>query len=379
MIYVIVLLLLALVVYIQTMCKKKGSVLFLIASIILALISGLRYGMGSDFFHYLFYYKNAPASIMGAIAQNHSHMNIGYRVYMSMFKVLGANSDIFIFMTSICVMSIFSYTIYKNSKYKVLSLLVFYAIYYQIYLDSALRQGIALAIFFIAFYTFLKKGQILKYVICILIGFLFHESILVTLLLPIIQLFYKNFFYNKVFNGSLCVGALGMFAIRGDRILIAVAGTLGVGIPYEASTFSAVAVLLRIISMAFIYYMYMNCDDSELTDFDRFQIYSYFIGVLIFISIANVPIFSRLTEYFSILEVIIYANLVYNVRSKLTKVMVSFLCTLIVSSICVKDIVSFTNQGKYKNSNVLEYPYVTIFNKQDIFKYRQVDSPYRPN
>lgn len=378
MIYVVILLLLALAVYLQTISRKKGSFLFIITSFALALMSALRYGSGSDFFPYLMYYNNTPPSIGGAIAQNESHMNLGYRIYMGIFKVLGANSDVFIFVTSIIVMTMFCYVIYKNSKYKMLSLLVFYAIYYQIYLNSALRQGIALAIFFIAFYTFFKKGKTIQYIVCILFGFLFHESILITLLFPIIHIFYKKLFYNKTFNGLLFIGAIGLFVIKADRILVALAASIGIGIPYEASGFSMLAVVLRLVSIAFIYYMYVNTDEIEITDFDKFQIYSYFIGVLIFISISNVPIFSRFTEYFSILEVMIYANLIYHVKSKLTKVVVSLFCTLLVCSICIKDIASFTVQGTYKSNNILEYPYITIFNKQDIFDYRDVEYRYMP-
>ena len=378
MIYVIILFLLALAVYLQTMSQKKGSILFIIASVGLGLMSGLRYGSGSDFFPYLSYYNNTPPHIGEAIAQTKSHMNIGYRIYMSIFRILGANSDIFIFCTSILVMTMFVYVIYKNSKYKMLSLLVFYGIYYSIYLNSVLRQGIALAIFFIAFYTFLKRGEVLKYCICIAIGFLFHESILITLILPIIQLIYKKTFYNKSFNTILCLASLVMFVTKFDRVLIKFAAIIKITIPYEASTFNTLGITLRIVSIAFIYYIYINCDDNDLTDFDRFQIYSYFIGILIYFTISHVPIFSRFIEYFSALEVIIYANLIYHVKSKFTKVTVAFICTLIVSSICIKDITSFSKEVQHKSEKLLEYPYVTIFNKKDIFDYINIEDRYIP-
>lgn len=377
MIFIIILLLMALVVYIQTMSAKKGSLMYIVFFIGLALISGFRYGLGTDFFAYLFFYKINPDNIIGAI-QSENHMNIGYRILMSIFKSIGANSDVFIFAVGISVTAAFAYIIYKNSKYKMMSLLVFYAIYYHIYVNSALRQGIALVIFLLAFYSFLKKEKYVKYGICILIASLFHESALITLVFPLIQLVYKKFFYNRVFNGILCVGAVAMFVVKIDSILVTLAGMVGINIPYEASGFSILAVILRLISIAFIYYLYQNCDDNELTDFDRFQMYCYYIGVLIFIAISNVPIFSRLTEYFSVLEVIIYANLIYHVKSKLTKVTVSAFCTLLVCSICIKDLASFTYQGSYENKNVLSYPYTTIFNKEDIFEYREVEEKFIP-
>lgn len=346
-------------------------------SLVLTIMSAIRYGSGSDYFAYMWHYKDTSKNLFRALTSE-SHMNIGYKAVMSCFKALGFSYEAFIFILSIVLMGGITYLIWRNCRYKTMSLLVFYSIYYHIYINSALRQGITLVLFLWAFFTYLKKDKFIKYSLVILIGSLFHYSILITLIFPIIKFMYKIYADNKWLNLSLIVISIISFIFKGERLLHLVGGMFGITIHYESSSASILAILLRVILLGFILILYKYADKSKVSDFDKFQIYSYFIGVVIFIAVSNTPTLSRLTEFFSILDVFIIGNIIYHINNKSLKLISIIFSIMLVGVVFIKDQMSFINQGDYYEKSVLKYPYVTIFNKEKIFRERHVIPKFIP-
>ena len=99
----------------------------------------------------------------------------------------------------------------------------------------------------------------------------------------------------------------------------------------------------------------------------------YSIGMMIFIGVSNMPTLSRMIEYFGILEVIIIPNLIYKIseKNKLYKIVFTIFAILVSSTIFIKDLNSFLVEGRYYQKDIFKYPYVTIFNKDEIYLYRE--------
>lgn len=372
--YITLFLIILVVTFLQFFSKKVTTFWFILFGIVLTSISMFRYGSGTDYFGYMMHYSLNPETIMDSIKYP-SHMDMGYRVSAGIFKGFHLSFDIFIMSTSFVVMFIFLKVIKENSKFKLLSLLIFYAVYYSIYVNSAIRQGIAMAIFFLAFYKFFKEGKTFKYLLLIILASLFHSSAVIMLLIPAIKYIHKNTFSNKILNVFLILASLFLCLSGFSNTIISLVNISGTGASYEVTSFNPMALALRAISVAFILLLYKSNKRDSINEFDKLQIYVYFIGSVLFISVANMEILSRILEYFTLLEVILIPNLIKGIRFKTTKIASFAFIIMLIGTLFIKDIGSFIDQGNYYETNITDYKYVTIFNKDDIYKYRIVTVP----
>lgn len=132
--------------FLQFLSIKNNTFIFIIFGIGLTLLSMFRFGFGMDYFSYLVHYTLNPSTIKDAIS-NQSHVDVGFRIIMGVFKYFKLNYEVFIAGISLMIMFMYLRVINKNSKFKIMSLLIFFSVYYSIYVNSALRQGIAIVIF----------------------------------------------------------------------------------------------------------------------------------------------------------------------------------------------------------------------------------------
>ncbi|MDM0488382.1 EpsG family protein [Clostridium perfringens] len=339
--------------------------------IILTLMSSLRYGSGTDYFSYMWHYNINPTNIVDAVNLS-SNMNIGYRIIMAIAKALNLEFESFIGIISIIIMITYMIIIYKNSKMPMVSILIFYGFYQPIYVNSAIRQGIAMVIFLIAFFRYFKNGKFFKYIILVCLGGLFHYSILIVLIVPFIDYLYKKRFKDLKFNIIILLISLISFMLNGEIILVKMASFVGINIPYSSGNSNVLAIFLRIILITIVFVLYVNSDKRLVSEFDKKCIYIYFINTVIFIAVSNMGILSRMIDFLSLLDIFIFANCISYLRDKKIRAIVSFVLIFILAIVFCKDQISFLAQGNYFSNNLFDYPYVSIFNKNDIYKYRYI-------
>lgn len=339
--------------------------------IILTLMSSLRYGSGTDYFSYMWHYNVNPTNIVDAVNLQ-SNMNMGYRIIMTIAKAINLEFESFIGIISIITMITYMIIIYKNSKMPMVSILVFYGFYQPIYVNSAIRQGIAMVIFLVAFFYYFKKGKFFKYMILVGLGGLVHYSIFIALIVPFIDYLYKKRFKDLKFNIIILLISLISFMLNGEMILVKLANFVGINIPYYSGNSNILAILLRIILITIVFLLYVNSDKSLISEFDKKCIYIYFINTVIFIAVSNMEILSRMTDFLSLLDIFIFANCISNLKDKKFRVSISFVLIFILTIVFCKDQISFLGQGNYFSNNLFDYPYVSIFNRDDIYKYRYI-------
>ncbi len=372
MIYILILFIISFSTLISVLLNRDFKILTIIIFFIITVMSIFRYGSGTDYFGYEYHYLVNPISLYDAVYYN-SNINIGYRVLMAFFKSNGVNFQIFIGIISLFMMSIYLYVIVKNSKIYIISLLIFYSLYQAIYVESAIRQGIAMSIFFIAFFIFYKENKKKEYIFLIIIGGMFHYSVFIAITVPIIDIFYKKFFSNFLFNIVISVISIICFLLKGDLILIKVLNYLGLNINYSSGTLNILAILLRIVIILFLFLLYKFSCENRVDNFNKKCIYIYFINTLIFIAFSNMGILSRATDILCLIDVILIPNLIWANNNKLIKLLGIIFIIFVMNTNFIKDKISFLNQGSYFDKNILNYPYVSVFNKNDIAKYRVIN------
>lgn len=342
--------------------KMKGLA-FLFFSII-TIMSMFRYGSGTDYFSYMMYYEINPSNITDSINMD-SHVDIGYRIIMAISKSFGLKFEVFIAIVTLFIMLVYIISIYKNSEMPMVSLLVFMGLYYGIYVNSGIRQGIAMAIFLIAFLRYYKKRKLFRYIFLIYIGSFFHECVYIALIIPLIGLLYKKRFNDLKFNISLFIVSIVFLGLNISSVIVHV-----FALSYEITGPSIMAILLRLLMLAIMIVIYECSEKEHISSFDKKCIYIYFINVLIFISVCNIPILSRLTDCITIIDIFIFGNMCKKIKYKKDRFVISIVLSCVLLVVFCKDQKSFLVEGDYYNKNLLNYPYVSVFNKWDIYNYR---------
>ena len=95
----------------------------------------------------------------------------------------------------------------------------------------------------------------------------------------------------------------------------------------------------------------------------------YLTGSLLFYMLFTSNQASRLTDYFTVLEVIYFAN-AFPAKAIRKKSLTVCLSVFMFFALFVKDLNAAQNQGHYYSKNPLNYPYITVFNKKAILNYR---------
>jgi hypothetical protein len=156
---------------------------------ILAVVSGIRFNVGTDFKIQIDYYN---WTVLGL---TDSFLEVGFRYYILFINYLFGDIRFFFFFASVFVVFTFGYSISKNvdKKYRflVLGLFITTTIYFASM--NAFRQYISISFLLIGF-EHLKKRHFIPYLTTILLACLFHQSAIV--LIPF-SLFFWWFTNNK--------------------------------------------------------------------------------------------------------------------------------------------------------------------------------------
>ncbi len=105
----------------NTYAKRKSDNLFIFLSILLTIICIIRYGGGSDYFAYGWHFYQIPKNIIQAINYD-SHMDVGFRFIISIFRMLNLSYEGFICIISIFMLACYIYVINKYSENKVITI-----------------------------------------------------------------------------------------------------------------------------------------------------------------------------------------------------------------------------------------------------------------
>lgn len=154
--------------------RKFGA---LMCIILLAMLAGWRNMGGSDFYVYQDIYYGLTLNYMSAEA--------GYAIINNLFSGLGFSYNAFLFVYSLAAISIMVIFLEKHVKYPKFALLFYMACYFFFYNMVLNRQMLCMSMSLWVIY-FWDKNKLYS-LLCLLTGFLFHQSIIV--LLPLLLVF----------------------------------------------------------------------------------------------------------------------------------------------------------------------------------------------
>ena len=342
--------------------------LFWLAFLALTAMLCFRFGQGTDYFSYAAIYHTVPGNLQQSLTAP-VHAEVGWRLLCGIFRTANAPFPVFIGVLSVYMMVLFLRFVFAyGGNRKFLALLLCYHTLYLTYFFSVLRQGVVAVTFIGLMLPWLLKRDYLKYYLCAAVLVTIHSAALVLVILPLfmgIQLKFKQL---------VALVLLGFFAgVALSAVDIGVFLSRYLSIHYLGeSDVSIVAVLERIGTfavVAFCYYIYLDGEEPNQRSnwFVLFKIYA--ISVCLYnILMWSALISSRTVYFFKLAEIVLLCNCI--IGSKKSRTLIFSFCVALTALLYVKNIDSYLEQGAYRNASVVDYPYVSIFNQEEIMDYR---------
>ncbi len=285
---------------------------YILASIGMILIAGLRYYVGSDYGGYYLRWSKYAEELGDSILRLDEP---GYRLICAFFKSVGIMDGAYpIFVASVLTIGLVLFIIYRNSFQLCLASILFFLIYWTSGFN-AIRQCLA-ATFVFCGYESLRDRKIWNYIIWVGVAFLFHRS-------AICMIFPYFFIHNKItyINMLLLIFGCIIFLYSYDIVF----DFTGAILDKEFNLENLDSYNIRKVNRLRVFFNCVPAGFFFLWEITRRKSISYcqtfWVNILLFkaaISLAamNSPYLSRMGIYFSPFMILAYCGLIKEIPVK---------------------------------------------------------------
>jgi hypothetical protein len=303
--------------------KKYQKTSFYVLMIFLILISGLRYKIGNDFTEYIRYFHSFLKNY-----NSYGYVEPGFKYIVLFCAFLGLNWQLLFFIFSFLTIILFAIFFKKYSKYPLLSAFIFFTfpIFYLTSLDL-IREYLAIAIFTYSL-RFIEENNFIKYIVTILIGALFHFSILVCIPL------YFLFKIKKIIPFVVIYSFLFFLGILFIKIVLHFIDISNIYLMhmfhYKPNP--------TLIVLSIFFFIFFLINKNKLLKIDSSNIFFlklYYLSIPLILTplISNFPAegFIRMSTYFTISIMILFPNYIKSINNKYLRA--TFTTVLIFASL----------------------------------------------
>lgn len=347
----------------------------------------LRYGQGTDYLTYLSIYANVPPLHTFPLhsAYQYNYIEIGFFYLMSFFRMLGVHYVLFVAIITAFSLYCIHRFIRRFCPLPVFALTFFFAVYSLTYMESGIRELISAAIAFGFIFIDWADGRRVRALIGIAIAALIHTSALVLLLVPILfwnprPMYLVEWKPKKtaIVLGLLVAATAVINIVDMTPIIQLLPSSIEYRVMYyytENSQFSLMALANRSLFMAVVLVLAWRCRE-ELSPREKLLFNLYCVGYGLYLMLVSFDLIaSRINLYFRIIDFCLIPLLFHRNRDLIKRTVVAFPVMLaLISFLYVKDITATMGYAQYYSNNPLEYPYVTVFNADDIFDNKFVNA-----
>lgn len=337
--------------------------------IISTLLLCLRYGQGTDYLTYDGIYQ-----MIATGKENLVHGEVGWVLLNAICYKAGISFVQMEALLSLLEMVCLHRCIRSFSPMLCLSFLLFLPTFWFTYYCSALRQAVVLAVFLGFGLELLLKRRYILYCLVTLFLMTFHIMAVALLVLP---------FAVEMFPRSRrgCIVVFGLFVLA-----CFVSWMMLICFPQisyytkDGVTFSFKALAMRLLLLGLIGALFMRLSKTKKESrqsVGRVFFVIYLVGIALYLMLFPSAIISqRLTACFKAVEVILIPILLVSVfaqkQNEISKklkgqvpAIIGVLCVL-MSAEMVKNVNAEMNRSMYWGNSVLDYPWVSVFNKSSL-------------
>lgn len=360
---------------IKTEDKKKKIIYLILMMLPFILVSGLRYGVGTDFF---FRYDADYRTLSDG--RDVGNLEIGFKIFMKVCLIFSKNSQILFIITSILISFFMIYGINKTSKNLLISILIFVIGGFFFQSLNLVRQFLAMAMIFFGYQYLLEKDKIKWYLLICVLAFFIHSSsiIMIGLIFCRKKIIFKPWITLSIiaviflFSSSI-LDILTPF-IENTRFEVYLIGKYAK--PYTSHLYN----LVNLVIYAFIVILYQVKIKNDKTEEMSEEMYvedKLLLNIqalaLIFTVMSNVHmLFSRMSYYFTIFQILsipyfiettIVKNFKFKVKTKKVKLEMKKLKSVLYTLVII-GFLSLTFYTNILHNDNEPIPYMSIFNKE---------------
>ena len=343
----------------------------------------IRFSLGPDSGIYAQLFNRTVHPFQEAFT-SHMSRNLLYTLLSFSAKKLFGEYRWLVFLQNVLILGGCSYVIFKYSKHKLLSLLLFIGGgMLEVFYGSGVRQGLAMTIFLVSFYQFLPKKQYLFYMLGCLAAFGFQEIALIALFVPFVYHFLGLFHKKpvKFIIVTTVISLLFFLVIRyfARDFAYYITGKYGVApvwthvIAYlRFQQFSILGFGMECVFGVGILLMYWLADREKLDDFTVFSLLVFLFSVFIYIAFACYDIMSRVSDFIQIIMLILIPALL-DAIPKNKKLPVLSGIILLNGFLLYADVSATVRRisGEFQREFTIQtYPYITVFDTERVNEYQ---------
>lgn len=376
MIYLLVILILAygITQYDLKATKNIKYERFVIA--ILVMLAGLRYRIGTDSSSYEYWFERELPVINNIDFKNITvdfKYEPGFVVFSSLIKTFFGDWLWFQIITCSIINITVCRFLLRNTRYFYTAVLIYFFIFFYNANCESIRESLAIC-FFLLGYEKLQVGAILKYLIYIILGFTFHYSAIILLIVPLLRRLKPDGIIAIIIYVSLFFAGSALRLMYGDAsawLLVFTDGSNAalrvdnyVDSAYMSDTINLNTMILQLIHIiAFVYGLkFLRQIKIDIERIEPFM----FLYLCFSVLYINIGIFYRFTHFFCIGAFIVAAEVICrygkNTRVKGAPLLIMLtLCLSVYKSMTVEIFPGIKQRDVY-------LPYNSIIYKQENVK-----------
>ena len=373
--YIVILGIIAVCTVITLVKPEYDKWLYYVCLAVMTLFLMLRFGQGTDYPGYLCIYETADVVFgpEGSFSQylNMIHAEIGWKLCMVLFKFF--DMDFWIVTAFFAAITMWPTHIAISNfcgKYRVVALLLLYPTVYLTYYFSGIRQGFAMAMFFGILLKRAIDKKYISYVLGVILLSTIHTASLCYLIVPIVLILNKKYFVLGAVLSTVFSMAMILDPVR--ELITNIAVSIGASSGYFGEpSISWFSLLERFLMLGFILLLYRQVKQREVLQ-ERIDplLKIWITGFLIYICLlSNSFVSSRLAIMFKMGEFLLIPILLEEAQVKIRNLVVASILGL-SALMSYKNINSYAS-AYYEGISGVNYPYVSIFNRQNILQYRE--------
>lgn len=349
--------------------KMKAAKLY---TIFLTILAAFRYGIGADYFAYEFLYKQLKPFVIPEILFGTEKQEVGFRALGSFIKTFGLSYQSYVAILAAITLYYIYRICVRYSKNPMLSMVIYYAFFYFVWVYSGLRQGLAMSVG--AFYllealrddTIEKRKEFYKASILLLT---IHTSSIIFMVFYVLVRFIP---WNRKWM-MLAIASSILFAfiplgnlveMLSEKIPFLLRLSYYLDDAFTLKELFSIQVLARMGLLSIVLYYYNELTlvspmMKKIADVYLLSFVFYFLLQFSELTAARIAVYGRL------MEIIIFARIVYLRRPKLEGAVFLLGLLLLTSFYFVKEVETMKEQSGLIILDKEWVPYISVFTKNE--------------
>jgi len=353
-----------------SLSDKSKKIMFITSLSVYFVFLSLRYAQGTDFLSFAFhYYREIDiVSFLQGEAPRY-YVDFGYTLLVMIFRQMNANFSILVaFVNLINILLLYKFINYF-AKHKMLTLTLFYGIYGLVFLESTLRQSLAITIILGLFLPLLAEKRKVFSFLAIALAAWFHLSAWICLLVWIVEderitNFIKN--KNKIFVTGLLMSFLmiNFFPLEWFGIFLPNMFYHRLEFYMTGNSFSLIGIIRRLsVLLVVIYLIFKHRGFGFVTAKEEVLLKSLLLGLCFYFIFMRIDIISRVTTFAEIGQVAVLPQILLKHNKYLIERLMAISYFLLSVALYFNANIATLRQLPYRN-NVILVPYITIFERE---------------